>query len=158
MTEVVEAEGHLIDSQLMNAMFDTVAEKRIALLGFAFKKDTADTRESAALLVARKLIEERAVVVISDPKALGNARAELADAPAGRVLFEADPYAAARGAHALAVLTEWDTYRTLDYRTMFETMEKPAFLFDGRNILDHEALHAIGFNVFPIGKPALKHF
>ena len=143
---------------MVHAMFDTVAEKRIALLGFAFKKDTADTRESAALLVARKLIEERAVVVISDPKALGNARAELADAPAGRVLFEADPYAAARGAHALAVLTEWDTYRTLDYRTMFETMEKPAFLFDGRNILDHEALHAIGFNVFPIGKPALKHF
>jgi len=143
---------------MVHAMFDTVADKRIALLGFAFKKDTADTRESAALLVARKLIEERAVVVISDPKALGNARAELADAPAGRVLFEADPYAAARGAHALAVLTEWDTYRTLDYRTMFETMEKPAFLFDGRNILDHEALHAIGFNVFPIGKPALKHF
>jgi len=143
---------------MVHAMFDTVADKRIALLGFAFKKDTADTRESAALLVARKLIEERAVVVVSDPKALGNARAELADAPAGRVVFEADPYAAARGAHALAVLTEWDAYRSLDYRAMFESMEKPAFLFDGRNILDHQALHAIGFNVFAIGKPALKHF
>jgi len=143
---------------MVHAMFDTVADKRIALLGCAFKKDTADTRESAALLVARKLIEERAVVVISDPKALANARAELADAPARRVLFEADPYDAARGAHALAVLTEWDVYRALDYRTMFESMEKPAFLFDGRNILDHKALYAVGFNVFPIGKPALKHF
>jgi UDPglucose 6-dehydrogenase len=143
---------------MVHAMFDTVADKRIALLGCAFKKDTADTRESAALLVARKLIEERAVVVISDPKALANARAELADAPARRVLFEADPYDAARGAHALAVLTEWDAYRALDYRRMFESMEKPAFLFDGRNILDHKALYAVGFNVFPIGKPALKHF
>jgi UDPglucose 6-dehydrogenase len=143
---------------MLRAMFDTVADKRIALLGFAFKKDTADTRESPALLVARKLIEERAVVVVSDPKALANARAELRDAPDGRVLFEENPYAAARGAHALAVLTEWDAYRSLDYRTMFESMEKPAFLFDGRNILDHQALHDIGFNVFPIGKPALKHF
>ena len=94
----------------------------------------------------------------TDPQALANARAELADAPASRVLFEADPYDAARGAHALAVLTEWDAYRALDYRTMFESMEKPAFLFDGRNILDHKALYAVGFNVFPIGKPALKHF
>jgi UDPglucose 6-dehydrogenase len=84
---------------MLHAMFDTVADKRIALLGFAFKKDTADTRESPALLVARKLIEERAVVVISDPKALANARVDLADAPAGRVLFEEDPYArSARGA------------------------------------------------------------
>ena len=143
---------------MVHAMFDTVVGKRIALLGFAFKKDTADTRESAGILIARKLIEERAVVVVTDPKALANARADLADAPVGQVLFEENPYTAARGAHALAVLTEWDSYRSLDYREMFDSMEKPAFVFDGRNILDHEALFAIGFNVFPIGKPALKHF
>jgi UDPglucose 6-dehydrogenase len=143
---------------MVHAMFDTVSGKRIALLGFAFKKDTADTRESAAVMVARKLLEERAIVVVSDPQAIANARRDLADAPAGRVLFEEDPYAAARGAHAIAVLTEWDAYRSLDYRRMFDSMEKPAFLFDGRNLLDHEALHAIGFNVFPVGKPPLKHF
>jgi UDPglucose 6-dehydrogenase len=143
---------------MIRAMFDTVAGKRIALLGFAFKKDTADTRESPALMVARKLIEERAVVVVTDPRALANARADLADAPAGRVLFEEDPYLAVRGAHALAVLTEWDSYRSLDYRAMFDSMEKPAFIFDGRNILDHQALYAIGFNVFPVGKPSRKHF
>jgi len=143
---------------IVRAMFDTVAGKRIALLGFAFKKDTADTRDSAALLVARKLIEERAVVVVTDPRALANARADLRDAPEGRVVFEKDPYVAARGSHALAVLTEWDLYRSLDYRAIFDSMEKPAFVFDGRNILDHEALHAIGFNVFPLGKAALKHF
>jgi len=143
---------------MIRAMFDTVAGKRIALLGFAFKKDTADTRESPALMVARKLIEERAVVVVTDPRALANARADLADVPAGSVLFEEDPYLAVRGAHALAVLTEWDLYRSLDYRAMFDSMEKPAFIFDGRNILDHQALYAIGFNVFPVGKPARKHF
>ncbi len=143
---------------MLRAMFDTVVDKRIALLGFAFKKDTADTRESAAILVARKLVEERAVVVLSDPRALSNARADLADLPAGRVIFEQDPYAASRGAHAIAVLTEWDVYRSLDYKAIFESMEKPAFIFDGRNVLDHEALYRIGFSVFPIGKPALKQF
>ena len=142
---------------IVSAMFDTVADKRIALLGFAFKKDTADTRDSPAILVARKLLDERAVVVISDPKALANARLDLSGAPAGRVLFEDDPYAAARGAHALVVLTEWDAYRSLDFSAIFESMEKPAFVFDGRNLLDHQALHRIGFNVFPIGKPALTH-
>lgn len=143
---------------MLGAMFNTVAEKRIALFGFAFKKDTGDTRESPAIAVAKKLIDERAVVVVTDPKALANARKDLADAPAGRVVFEEDPYAAAKGTHAVAVVTEWDAYRTLDYQRIYDSMEKPAFLFDGRNILDHRALHAIGFNVFPIGKPSLKHF
>jgi len=142
---------------IVNAMFDTVTDKRIALLGFAFKKDTADTRDSPAILIARKLLDERAVVVVSDPKALANARLDLAGAPADRLLFEENPYHAARGAHALAILTEWDDYRSLDFQAIFDSMAKPAFIFDGRNILDHEALHGIGFNVFPIGKPALTH-
>ena len=143
---------------MVHTMFDTVADKRIALFGFAFKKDTADTRESPAIGVARKLIEERALVVVTDPKALANARVDLADVPSDRILFEPDPYAAARGAHAIAVMTEWDAYRTLDYRAILDSMERPAFVFDGRNLLDHAALYEIGFNVFPIGKPALKHF
>jgi UDPglucose 6-dehydrogenase len=142
---------------ILGAMFNTVADKRIALFGFAFKKDTGDTRESPAIAVARKLIEERAVVVVHDPKALDNARKDLADAPAGSVELQEDPYVAARGAHALAVLTEWDAYSKLDYREIYRSMEKPAFVFDGRNVLDHAALHAIGFNVFPLGKQALKH-
>ena len=142
---------------IVSAMFDTVTDKRIALFGFAFKKDTGDTRDSPAISIARKLLDERALVVVSDPKALANARLDLAGTPAGRLLFVESPYEAARGAHALAILTEWDDYRTLDYRSIFDSMEKPAFVFDGRNILDHKALHAIGFNVFPIGKPALTH-
>lgn len=141
---------------MLASMFNTVAGKKIALFGFAFKADTGDTRESAAIAVTRQLVGERAHVVVTDPKALDNARLDLADLD-GRVVFEDDPYSAAAGAHAIALLTEWGLYRDLDYQRIFDSMEQPAFLFDGRNILDHQRLHAIGFNVFAIGKAPLKH-
>ncbi len=142
---------------ILESMFNTVAGKRIALLGFAFKANTGDTRESPAIYIARGLTEERAEVVVTDPQALANAQDDLAEL-GDRVTFAADPYTAAAGAHALAILTEWEVYRQLDYARIFASMEQPAFLFDGRNILDHQHLFALGFNVFPIGKSALKHF
>ena len=142
---------------ILESMFNTVAGKRIALLGFAFKANTGDTRESPAIYIARGLAEERAEVVVTDPQALANARDDLTDM-GDRVHFESDPYTAAEGAHALAILTEWDVYGQLDYARIFASMEQPAFLFDGRNILDHQRLFELGFNVFPIGKSALKHF
>lgn len=142
---------------MLSSMFNTVAGKRIALLGFAFKADTGDTRESPAIAVARGLLEERAEVVVSDPKALDNARQDLRDV-ADRVIFESDPYKAIEGAHALAILTEWKQYGELDYARILRSMRQPAFLFDGRNMLDHQKLHALGFNVFSIGKSPLKHF
>jgi UDPglucose 6-dehydrogenase len=148
-------EGRFVRNMLVN-MFNTVAGKRIALFGFAFKANTGDTRESPAAAVARDLLAEHAHVVITDPKALPNARAELAHVE-GVAEFVEDPYAAAAGSHAIAVLTEWEVYCTLDYQRIFRTMLKPAYVFDGRNILNHQALHEIGFNVFPIGKKALKH-
>ena len=142
---------------ILESMFNTVAEKRIALLGFAFKANTGDTRESPAIYIARALAEEHADVVVTDPKALENARSDLSDI-ADWVTFEPDPYKAVEGAHAIAIMTEWDLYRNLDYERILASMEQPAFLFDGRNILDHRQLFELGFNVFPIGKPALKHF
>jgi UDPglucose 6-dehydrogenase len=141
---------------MVRAMFGTLAGKKVALFGFAFKADTSDTRESPAIYVAKKLLDERADLVVSDPKALDNARLELRDVT-GKVKFEKDPYAAAAGAHAVAILTEWEEYARLDFRKLFASMEKPAFIFDGRNILDHQRLFDIGFNVFPVGKPALSH-
>ena len=143
--------------RMLREMFNTIAGKRIALFGFAFKADTGDTRESPAILVARELIAENAEVVITDPQALDHARIDLADV-INRVAFEPDPYQAADGAHAVALLTEWKEYRTLDYRRIFGGMVQPAFLFDGRNHLDHQQLYEIGFNVYSIGKAALKHF
>ena len=142
--------------QMIASMFNTVAGKRIAVLGFAFKADTGDTRESPAIRVCRSLVEERASVVIADPKALDNARRDLADC-LDRVTFEPDPYKAAEGAHALALMTDWAEYKTLDYARIYERMSKPAFVFDGRNCLDHRRLFDIGFNVCPIGKKPLSH-
>jgi UDPglucose 6-dehydrogenase len=142
---------------MIKVMFNSVANKRIVLLGFAFKANTSDTRESPAIFVARKLLDEHARVVITDPQALENARTDLHDC-AEMIEFSEDPYAAAHKAHAIAIMTEWDLYRDLDYARIFDQMEKPAFIFDGRNILDHEHLFEIGFNVFSIGKPPLKHF
>ena len=140
---------------MIKAMFNTVANKKITLLGFAFKKDTGDTRETPALFVSKKLAEERALITISDPKALENAKIDLKDF--NGISYEIDPYVAARDSHAVAVLTEWDLYKTLDYEKIYKSMVKPAMIFDGRNILDHQKLFEIGFDVYRIGKQALLH-
>ncbi|MCL4206833.1 MAG: nucleotide sugar dehydrogenase [Pirellulaceae bacterium] len=158
-TSVVALNDYQTDrfvSRMVQSMFNTVAGKRIAVLGFAFKADTGDTRESPAIRVCRRLVDERAAVVVSDPEALDNARRDLADLGAA-VQYEPDPYAAARGAHALAVLTDWQQYRNLDYARIFADMIQPAALFDGRNCLDHPALHALGFDVYAVGKTPLLH-
>jgi UDPglucose 6-dehydrogenase len=149
-------QARFVRAMLAN-MFNTVAGKRIALFGFAFKADTGDTRESAAIAVARQLLDERASLVITDPKALANAKVDL-QGLAGDVVYEEDPYRAAEGAHAIAVMTEWSLYASLDYARIFRSMEKPAFVFDGRNVLDHARLFDLGFNVFAIGKAPRKHF
>ncbi len=148
-------------SNMTTAMFNTVAGKRIALFGVAFKAHTSDTRESPALSICRALLAEHASVVLNDPYALENAREDLGDQAEGdaaRVIFEPDPYTAAKNAHAIAVLTEWPRYAELDYEAIYASMVKPAFIFDGRNILDHHQLHNIGFNVYPVGKPPLTNF
>jgi UDPglucose 6-dehydrogenase len=139
------------------AMFNTIAQKRIALFGFAFKANTSDTRETAALYVTQKLMKEKAKVVITDPKAIQNAKKDLKN-HGDDIEYEEDPYKAARGAHAIALMTEWEIYKTLDYEKIFSEMEKPAFIFDGRNLLDHPKLFKIGFEVYPLGKPPLIHF
>jgi UDPglucose 6-dehydrogenase len=142
--------------EILSGMFNTVAGKKIAVFGFAFKANTGDIRESPAIYITRALLEEKALVVISDPKALENAKEELKGVK-GDVSFDIDPYKAAEGSHAITILTEWELYRHLDYERIFRTMVRPAFIFDGRNILDHRRLFDIGFNVFAIGKSPLKH-
>jgi UDPglucose 6-dehydrogenase len=107
--------------------------------------------------VARRLLEEKAEVVVTDPRALDNAKADLRGID-GKVRFVQDPYRAAQGCQAIAVMTEWGLYRGLDYEKLYRRMVRPAFIFDGRNILDHRRCHEIGFNVYPLGRPALTHF
>lgn len=142
--------------KIIREMFNTVAGKKIAIFGFAFKANTGDTRESPAIFITRKLLEERAVISITDPKALGNARIDLAGLD--NINYETDPYQAAEGAHAIAIITEWEEYRHLDYQKIYSSMKKPAFIFDGRNILKHYQLFEIGFNVYPVGQSDLNHF
>jgi UDPglucose 6-dehydrogenase len=142
--------------KMISEMFNTVAGKKIAILGFAFKADTGDTRESPAIRVCNHLLAEHAHVAIHDPKALTHAREDMGADRHG-VTYHDDPYEATKGAHAIAVLTEWKSFKTLDFKRIFDGMEKPAFLFDGRNILDHQALYETGFNVYPIGKVSLTH-
>src|SRR5215216_4305167 len=140
-------------ANMVASMFNTVAGKRIALFGVAFKANTSDTRESPALAVCHALLEEKAQIVMTDPYALENACQDLEDLES-RITYEPDPYVAARNAHAIAILTEWPQYAELDYERIYSSMVKPAFIFDGRNLLDHRKLFEIGFNVYSIGKPA----
>ena len=145
--------------KIVRNLFNTVSGKRIAVLGFAFKKDTNDTRESAAIHIVRDLVAENAHVIIYDPRVPKETiHRDLLEVgvPQDIINFNieiaADPYQAAAGAHALATLTEWDEFRDLDLPRIYDLMLKPAFVFDGRAILPTEALAKHGFKAFIIGK------
>ena len=153
-------------NRIQQALFNTVNGKKIAFWGWAFKKDTNDTRESAAIYVADQLLSEGAEIVVYDPKVslarmqmdlqtLLEYRGETETDINGKLakLYSVDSAAAAcTKAHALAVITEWDVFQTQDFETIYTQMEKPAFVFDGRKILNHNQLQSIGFTAYEIGK------
>ena len=146
---------HRFAGRIVRALFNSVADKKIAVLGFAFKKDTNDTRESAAIAVCRDLLAEQARVVVYDPKVPAEEiRADVLgkEKQDPRLTVVSTAYEAAEGAHAIAILTEWDEFKKLDFKKIFAAMQKPAFVFDGRNILDLAKLTAIGFRAHGIGK------
>lgn len=144
---------------MVRELYNTVSGKKIAFLGWAFKKDTNDTRESAAIYVADELLNEQARIRVYDPKVtsaqvygdldyLGSRKPEENQE---QVKTFDDPYRACENAHAIAILTEWDEFKTYDWQRIYDHMLKPAKIFDGRNILDAEKLRAIGFKVKSIG-------
>ncbi|MCK9181399.1 MAG: nucleotide sugar dehydrogenase [Fibrobacteraceae bacterium] len=151
VVKINEWQTHRVVTRMLEKMFNTIAGKRIAVFGFAFKADTGDTRESPANLVVRDLLAEHALPVVTDPKAIHDAKRDLADV-IERVTFEEDPYKAAEGAHAVIVCTEWKSFAELDWKRIYNEMSKPAFVFDGRNILDAAILRKIGFDVANVGK------
>ncbi len=142
--------------RILKTMFRTLVDKKIAVFGFAFKPDTGDTRDAPAIYICKRLLEEKAHLSITDPHALPNAKKDL-DGIDEKVEYIEDPYEAAKGAHAIALLTEWSEYCDLDFQKIYDNMKKPAFIFDGRNHLNHRKLFEIGFNIYPIGKPPLTH-
>lgn len=149
-----EHQQERIVSRLFKAMFNTLANKKIALFGFAFKADTGDTRETPSGTVARLLNDEHVRIVITDPKALPNARRDLADivGDGSHLAFEDDPYKAAEDADAVVLMTDWRLYPSLDWKRIYDSMRKPALVFDTRNCLDRDALKSIGFRVLNVGK------
>jgi UDPglucose 6-dehydrogenase len=149
---------HRFAAKIVRALYNSAADKTVAILGFAFKKDTNDTRESAAIAVCRDLLAEQAKVVIYDPKVPAEEiRRDVLGAGVDnpRLTVAPSAYAAAEGAHALAITTEWDEFKQLDYARIYASMAKPASFFDGRNITDLAQLKGIGFRVYGIGKPPL---
>jgi UDPglucose 6-dehydrogenase len=153
-------------NQIQKALFNTVNGKIIAFWGWAFKKDTNDTRESAAIYVANQLLSEGAEIVVYDPKVSlermhmdlqtlsefrGESQAEIQD-KCSKLTTAPSAQGACNKAHALAVITEWDAFKTQDFNEIYSQMVKPAFVFDGRKILDCNQLQSIGFTAYEIGK------
>jgi len=149
---------------MVKSMFNTVTSKKIAVFGFAFKADTGDTRETAAAFIVKDLVEEQASVHVFDPQVKREVMFTELKYTLGMtetshpgldnlITTSPDAYTAAEGAHAIAIATEWKEFKTLDYQKIYDSMSKPAFIFDGRNIVDAPALRKIGFQVYCIGKP-----
>eukprot|EP00555_Chaetoceros_dichaeta_P002671 CAMPEP_0198250018 /NCGR_PEP_ID=MMETSP1447-20131203/1351_1 /TAXON_ID=420782 /ORGANISM="Chaetoceros dichaeta, Strain CCMP1751" /LENGTH=475 /DNA_ID=CAMNT_0043934777 /DNA_START=55 /DNA_END=1482 /DNA_ORIENTATION=+ len=149
---------------MVSSMFNTITSKKIAVLGYAFKKDTGDVRETPAMFICRDLFAEGAKIHIYDPQVtrqqmwdeMGYTLGMSPEKTEGldeAIVTESDAYTACDGAHAFATLTEWDEFKDLDFERIYKSMAKPAFVFDGRNILDHDKLRKIGFEVHAVGKP-----
>ncbi|WP_298555616.1 nucleotide sugar dehydrogenase [uncultured Algibacter sp.] len=146
--------------QLIKTLYNTVSGKKIALLGWAFKKDTNDTRESAAIYVADHLLNEQANLSVYDPKVPENkilsdlnyldTRTE--EENKNGILCTSSPYDAIKDAHAIAIMTEWDEFKAYDWEKIYKQMKKPAFIFDGRSLLNKDKMNAIGFNYYSIGQ------
>lgn len=146
-------------NKIVNTLYNTVSGKKIAFLGWAFKKDTNDTRESAAIYVADDLINEQATLAIFDPKVsekqilsdLNYLESRSEDKNREYIVTASDPYEVCNDAHAIAILTEWDEFKEYDWQKIYDNMQKPAFIFDGRNLLDGKKLKEIGFIYQAIG-------
>ena len=146
--------------KIIQSMYNTVNGKKIAFMGWAFKKNTNDTRESAAIYVADHLLEEQAQLAVYDPKVQSQQIFKDLDALGTRpsedntrmLKVAEDPYEACKGAHGLAILTEWDEFKELDWRCIKDSMKKPAFVFDGRKLLNREKLEELGFVYYAIGE------
>lgn len=145
---------------IIKTLYNTVNGKNIAFLGWAFKKDTNDTRESAAIYIADHLLDEEAQIIVYDPKVPAEQIYKDLDYLGTRspednrrlVKVVHDPYEAVAEAHAVAVLTEWDEFKTYDWAKIKETMQRPSFVFDGRKLLNRGPLEELGFKYYAIGE------
>merc|ERR1712050_654930 len=157
VVDMNEHQKSAFTSKIISSLFNTVTNKKIAVFGFAFKKDTGDVRETPALKVVEMLLQDGACVHVYDPKvkkedAMAEFKYHNMAVDESRFVFCNSPLEAVEGAHALVVLTEWDEFKAYPYEEFYAKMLKHAFLFDGRGILNHKSLEDIGFEVHAIGK------
>lgn len=145
--------------RIVKCLHNTVNDKRLAIFGFAFKANTGDTRESSAKYVCLQLLDEGAQLRIYDPKVTRDRiKMDLSSfSERNNQSFEAsvqifdDAYDSAVGCHAIVICTEWDEFIGYDYSRIYNSMAKPAFIFDGRRILNPSKLQKIGFNIEAVG-------
>jgi UDPglucose 6-dehydrogenase len=145
---------------VISNLFGTVSGKRIGVLGFAFKADTNDTRESPAIRICRELLEEGAVLQIVDPKVSESQMAKDLGQPAGAGEGDGDGswqrvpevLQAASGADALLLLTEWQQFAVIDWPAVAAVMRQPAWLFDARAKADGALARAAGLQVWTVGE------
>ena len=152
---------HRIARLVVQKLFGTVTGKRLAILGFAFKADTNDTRESPAIRICRDLLEEGAQLAIHDPKVTAQQIArdlQQEASPQPDALSGTGSWAeagsvedAVTGADAVLVLTEWQHYRDLNWQALAARMRKPAWLFDARAVTDPEQVRAAGLTLWRVG-------
>jgi UDPglucose 6-dehydrogenase len=163
------AEDHLVDAAQLRAteninlrridrIVKTVTRalwicqgKTIAVLGVAFKAGTDDTRESPALKVAQRLRDDGVHLQIYDPAGMLNAQ-QVLPAKTGVVTYCNNAYEAAKGAHAMVVLTEWNEFRELDLQRVRALMQVP-IVVDGRNLWDPDTMKDQGFEYHCLGRP-----
>lgn len=154
-----EHQKNRFSNNIVNTLYNTVSGKKIAFLGWAFKKDTNDTRESAAIKVADNLLNEQAQISVYDPKVTSERiyadidylNTRFSEENRALLQIASDPYLVCKEAHAIAILTEWDEFKNYNWEQIYRDMLKPAFVFDGRGILNKEKLESIGFIYYKIG-------
>lgn len=162
--EMNDFQKRRFSEKIVATMFNTVTGKKIAILGYAFKKDTGDVRETPSMFVVRDLLQEQARIHVYDPQVKREDMWSELEYTCGinhtntpylddSIITEEDVYKCCEGSHGVCILTEWDEFKSLDYQRIYDAMSKPAFLFDGRLLVDHKALREIGFEVHAIGKP-----
>ncbi|KAG1903583.1 UDP-glucose/GDP-mannose dehydrogenase family, NAD binding domain-containing protein [Suillus fuscotomentosus] len=156
-----EYQKRRFSKRVVDTLFNTITGKRIAVLGFAFKADTGDTRESAAITLIRDFQQERALVNIYDPQVESNQIwADLNEASPDvpletiqrQVSICSSALEACKNAEAVVIATEWAEFKTIDWQAVYASMNKPAFVFDGRLLVDADRLRSIGFKVTVIGR------
>lgn len=153
VVEMNEHQKHRFARLITEKLFNTLSGKKIAIFGFAFKKDTNDTRETPAITVCQNLLKEQANLAICDPKVTKDSiLRDLSGFQDSLIHYYSDPYEAVVDAHAIVILTDWEVFKNLDYKRLYETMQKPAFLFDGRNLLNLQQIRSLGFEAYGIGK------